>query len=158
MRRYPKAKKFFPKNPEKYVGDVNNIVCRSGIEYRYFKFFDENSSIVKYSSEEVIIPYVSPIDKKVHRYFPDFMIQVKTKDGKLKNFLIEIKPSSDLIEPKAGKKTTKRLLSEMVTWETNKAKWESAKKFAKKHNMDFLVMTEKTIALNFNSSKNNGED
>lgn len=149
MPRFPTPKIFTPKNPMKYIGDVNNIVCRSGIEFRYMKFFDENPSILKYSSEEIIIEYIHPVDRKPHRYFPDFMVQIKTKSGEKKNLLIEIKPSSDLVKPVKGKKQTKTFLSEAITWEVNQAKWAAAKKWAAKRNMEFKVFTEKEIKLKF---------
>jgi len=145
MPRYPTPRKFVPVNPNKYVGDPNNIVCRSGIELRYMKLFDENPNVIKYSSEEFHIPYISPVDGKEHRYFPDFLIQVKTKTGDLRNILLEIKPSSDLIQPVKGKKKAKTFLSEAMTWEINNAKWKFAEAFCKKHNMKFMVVTEKEI-------------
>lgn len=147
MRKYPEPKLFHPKNPNKYVGDANNIICRSGIEQRYFKYFDESPSILKYSSEEISIKYINPFDKKIHRYFPDFLIQVKTKTGEVKNILIEIKHSSDLMVPKKGKKKTKTFLTENITYEINQAKWRAAEIFCKKNNMDFWVLTEQHIKL-----------
>lgn len=150
MRKYPTPKQFKPKNPEKYVGDVNNIVCRSGIEHRYFKYFDENPSVLKYSSEEVIVPYVNPFDKKVHRYFPDFIVMIQDVQGNKRKYMIEIKPTSDTIPPKPTKnKKSRRLLTEVVTWEVNQAKWKAAKKFCEKHSMQFLVLTEKEIQFRF---------
>lgn len=149
-KKYPKPKKFIPKNPEKYVGDVNNIICRSGIELRYFKFFDESPAILKYASEEIVVPYINPIDGKQHRYFPDFIIKVKGSDGKIRNYMIEIKPTSDTIKPVKGRKRDKTFLNEAMTWEVNKAKWKYAEEFCKKHNMKFLVLTEKHIKRKFN--------
>lgn len=147
MKRFPTPKKFTPKHPDKYVGDVDKIVCRSNLEYRYFKYFDENSSIIKYSSEEIVVPYLSPMDRKMHRYFPDFLIQIKTKSGQIKNVLIEIKPSVETVEPKKGKKKISTFMSEVATWQINSAKWAAAEIFAKKHNMDFIVLTEKHVKI-----------
>ncbi len=71
--------KYIPQNPEKYIGDVSNIVCRSLWERNICKFCDINESIIKWSSEEIVIPYLSPIDKKQHNYYPDFLIQFKIR-------------------------------------------------------------------------------
>ena len=139
-----KPKQFVPKNPEKYVGDPSNIICRSGIELRYMKFFDENPNILRYASEEFHIPYLSPVDKKMHRYFPDFIVEVKTKTGEKKTFVIEVKSFSETQPPRKGK-NTKRLLEETQTWAVNNSKWEHARNFCKKRGFHFMVLTEKEI-------------
>jgi hypothetical protein len=82
---------YSPKNPQKYVGDVNTIVCRSLWERHVCKFLDENKSITKWSSEEIAIPYYSPIDKKIHNYYPDFLVEIHN-NGCKEVWLIEIKP------------------------------------------------------------------
>ena len=84
-----------PKNISKYRGDYRNIFHRSGLELKFMRYLDGNDSILKWSSEEIIIPYRSPIDGKVHRYFPDFW--VKTSQGET---LIEIKPKIQTKPPK----------------------------------------------------------
>ena len=100
--------KYTPENPSKYMGNVNNIVYRSMWERRCMKYFDGNASILKWSSEEVVIPYRSPIDGRRHRYFPDFWIKVKTSDGFVKESLIEIKPKAQTQPPKGGPPTDRR--------------------------------------------------
>jgi hypothetical protein len=145
MAKFPEPKLFRPLNPNKYAGDPTKIVCRSGIEKRYMKYFDEASSILKWGSEEIVIPYQHPVDKKVHRYFPDFIIKLKDKTGKIKVFIVEIKHSSDTIKPVKGKKQVKRFLTEAVTWEVNNAKWAAAKAWAAKRKIEFIVLTEREI-------------
>lgn len=149
MAKYPDPFLFKPKNPHKYVGDPTKIVCRSGIEHRYLKFFDETPSILNYASEEYKIPYLHPVDGKVHRYFPDFVVKVLTKTGETKIWMIEIKTSSDTIKPSKGKKRTKTFLTEVMTWEVNQAKWRAADAWCKKRNIEFKVMTEQHIKHKF---------
>ena len=95
--------KFTPQNPSKYIGDGTNIIYRSMWERRCMKYFDVNPSVIAWASEEVVIPYYDTATKKVRRYFPDFLIKVKTKDGKLRTHLIEVKHTKDLRPPVGGK-------------------------------------------------------
>ena len=145
--KYPTPKKFIPKNPKKYIGDVENIVARSSLEERYMRYFDNHPSIMKWSSEELIIPYRSPIDRKIHRYFPDFIVQTKTKTGKINIVVIEIKPKSQTTAPTKGKKRQKTFLNEVITWETNRAKWQAAEEYCKKKGLVFQILTEHEIKL-----------
>lgn len=149
MSKYPEAKKFIPTNPQKYVGDVKNIIARSGLERRYMKYLDTNPSVIAWNSEELIIPYVNSVDRKVHRYFPDFLVKVKTADGEIRKFVVEVKPFSQTIPPKRGKKKAKTLLNESLTWEQNLSKWKAAEAFCKKHGMIFLKVTEKDIKVKY---------
>ena len=112
-------------NPSKYRGDINNIVYRSSWELRVFKYMDNTPNIIEWSSEEIIIPYISPVDKRVHRYFPD--LKFTTKTGK--TFLCEIKPKK---ETKAPSKKSKNYLNESYTFVKNKLKWEAAEKYCLK--------------------------
>ena len=84
--------KFKTKNPAKYKGDITNIVYRSLWELRFMKWCDLNSSVLEWGSETIIVPYISPLDRKVHRYFVDFYIKVKNKNGEIQKYLVEIKP------------------------------------------------------------------
>ena len=84
--------RFTPKNPHKYAGDVTAIVCRSSWERKFCIMADENPAILKWNSEEVVIPYWSSVDGKMRRYFPDFLVKIKKKDGTLGTVLIEVKP------------------------------------------------------------------
>jgi hypothetical protein len=130
--------KYIPQNPEKYIGDVSNIVCRSLWERNICKFCDINESIIKWSSEEIVIPYLSPIDKKQHNYYPDFLIQFKNQEG-LKTWMVEVKPKKQTILKENASK------QEKMIWIINNAKWEAAKRFCDKNKMEFKVITEKEI-------------
>jgi len=130
--------KFTPKNPTKYIGTKKELTCRSLWERRVCKFLDESPSVIKWSFEEIEIPYVNPIDKKVHRYIPDFLIQIKQKTEQ-KSLLVEVKPQKQvLLRETASKK-------EKLIFEINKAKWHAAKNFCQKHNIEFKILTEKEI-------------
>lgn len=127
-----------PKNPKKYAGDASKIVCRSLWERNVCKFCDETPNIIKWSSEEISIPYVSPLDKKVHNYYPDFLIQFKNSGG-LQNWMVEVKPKKQTyLKENASKK-------EKATWIINTAKWQAAKKYCDIHNIVFKIVTEKDL-------------
>jgi hypothetical protein len=134
---------FNPKNPSKYAGDPSKIVCRSLWERNVCKFCDDHPNILKWSSEEIAIPYVSPIDQKVHNYFPDFLIQFQNLNGK-QTWMIEVKPKKQtLLKENASKK-------EKSIWLINNAKWSAAKKYCDKHNITFKILTEKDLFANGN--------
>lgn len=138
---------FKPSNPQKYIGSSNPIY-RSGWELKFFRWADLNENIIAWGSENIIIPYVSPFDQKVHRYFVDNFIVFKDKDGNKKKFLIEIKPSSQVARPEYSKrKKQSTMVYEQTTWVTNQAKWEAAKKWAEKKNCQFLILTEKELGI-----------
>jgi hypothetical protein len=135
---------FKPKFPEKYVGDVNNIFFRSSWELKFLNWCDNNPSVLRYANEELVIPYVSPVDGKPHRYFVDFVIMVKTRKDEIKKYAVEIKPHAQT-EPPKQKRKTKKYLQEMMTYAVNTAKWESADAFCKRNSMEFLVLTERHL-------------
>lgn len=132
---------FKPKNPAKYSGNFQNIVYRSLWERNVFRWCDENSQVIKWASEEIVIPYYYPIDKKYHRYFVD--LKLTTSEG---TFLIEIKPKSQTIPPqKKTSKQSKKYLTEAATYVKNQCKWKAAEKYANDHGWKFFIWTEDTI-------------
>ena len=143
--------RFRPKNPNKYKGNPSNIIYRSLLERRFMVYLDNNPSILKWCSEEIIIPYVSPVDNRVHRYFPDFYMKYKNKDGVIKEDLIEVKPFSQCSPPNPKKKltktgsTSKRYLKEVQTYIVNEAKWKQAQNYCKDRNWYWRILTEKDI-------------
>ena len=137
--------KFKPENPKKYMGDSDNIIYRSMWERRCMKYFDINPSILQWASEEVVIPYYDSMTKKVRRYFPDFLIKVKTSQG-INTHLIEVKPSKDLRPPVGGKgKKRSTVLYEMKTYQMNRDKFASARKWCDDRNITFDIWTEKHL-------------
>lgn len=137
--------KFIPKNPHKYRGDPTNIVWRSSWELRVMRNLDENPNILEWSSEEIIVPYISPIDNKRHRYYPDMVAKTKQIDGSIKTMMIEIKPKKETVEPKPQKKRTKKYINEVMTWAKNSAKWTYAREYCADRNWDFVLLTEDQI-------------
>ena len=143
--------KFRPKNPNKYKGNPSNIIYRSLLERRFMVYLDNNPSILKWQSEEIIIPYVSPVDNRVHRYFPDFYIKYKNATGMIVEELIEVKPFSQCSPPNPKKKltktgrTSKRYLKEVQTYIVNDAKWNQAMKYCKDRKWKWRILTEKDI-------------
>jgi hypothetical protein len=148
MARY-KQGKFKPKNPNKYKGDITDIVYRSGWELKLMLRLDEHPNVVWWGSETTVIPYRSPIDGKVHRYFVDMIAQIRQPDGKTKTLLIEIKPKAQTIPPvlSESKTKTKRYLREVMTWGVNEAKWKAAEEFAKDRGFVFQIFTEKELGI-----------
>lgn len=111
------------------------------------KWCDNNPNILEWGSEELAIPYISPKDNRVHRYFVDFYIKVKENTGIVKKYLIEIKPSKFTKEPKIPKRKTKQFLNEVLTWGVNQAKWKYATEFCKDRGWEFLILTEKELGI-----------
>lgn len=141
---------FNPINPNKYKGNSKNIIYRSGWECKLMMELDKNPNVLEWASEEFCIPYISPIDGKRHRYYPDFWVKKKNhSDGKIVEVVIEIKPKSQTVAPKpiVGKKPTKRYLNEVYTWGVNSAKWEAAERFCKANNLEFIIMTEADLGI-----------
>jgi hypothetical protein len=137
--------RFTPKSPNKYKGNPTNIIWRSTWELRFLKYLDTNPAILEYGSEEIVVPYISPLDGKAHRYFVDFHFIVRTKEGIDKKYLVEVKPYSQTIEPKRPKNITESYISSVHTYLVNQAKWKYAKEFAKKAGMEFIILTEKEL-------------
>lgn len=137
--------RFKPQNYTKYEGDPTNIIYRSLLERRFMTYCDSNPNIIMWSSEEVIIPYLSPIDNRYHRYFVDFKIKYKDTNGKVKVSLIEVKPYQKTKKPEVKSRKTKRYIQEVMEWGVNDAKWKAAIEYCKDRNWDFKIMTEKQL-------------
>jgi glutaredoxin len=137
---------FSPSNPEKYMGDIHNIIYRSSWEYRFCVYCDTNESILKWSSEPISIDYYNPLDKKNHKYNVDFYIKVLKEDGESQEWIIEIKPEKQKKKPVyEGSMTLTKLKSynrNMQIWITNQAKFKAAKEWAEKRNFKFGVIDE----------------
>jgi hypothetical protein len=136
--------KYKVRNRDKYIGEVDNVVYRSSWERRFMVYADTNPNVVKWNSEELVIPYVSPVDNKVHRYFPDFWIEVKDDNGDTNHIVIEVKPKGQTEPPKMGKtaKSKYRYLRELKTWKVNEAKWDVAREFCADRKWQFKILTE----------------
>lgn len=139
--------RFIPKNPQKYSGDYRNIIYRSSWECKVMDWLDRNPDIITWASEEIQIPYVSPVDNRYHRYFPDFLVKVRTQGGKLRTMMLEIKPKSQTKPPEVQKRKTKKYITEVVTWGINQAKWQAAKEYCLDRGWEFKVLTEDHLGL-----------
>ena len=137
---------FKPTNPPKYKGDANNIIYRSSWERRVMKWLDEHPDVIWWGSEELYIPYRSPIDNRVHRYFPDFIAKMRQKNGLVMTYIIEVKPLAQTKQP-VQKKKTRKYLQEAATYVVNQEKWKAADIFCQEHGWKFMIMTEKELGL-----------
>ena len=136
-------RKYTPIFPEKYAGDPTDIIMRSSWETMFASWCDKNPSVVKWSSEETIIPYRCPTDNHIHRYFVDFKITVNTG----KTYLVEVKPYKQTQLPEYPGKRTQRYLMESLTFMKNQAKWEAATNYAKDRGWEFKIITEHELGL-----------
>jgi hypothetical protein len=134
--------RYKPTNVEKYAGDPNNVVYRSGWERSVMKWCDTSPQVVQWVSEEIIIPYICETDNRPHRYFMDFLI--KFKDGR--TVLVEVKPAKETIPPKTGKGRSRRtILNEGMTYIKNQSKWKAAQEYALDRGWHFEIWTEKEL-------------
>lgn len=138
---------FKPKNSRKYKGDPTNIIYRSLWELRLMNYLDVHEDVLEWASEELYIPYKSPIDGKWHRYFPDFWVKQRDKTGKIKIKLIEVKPAAQSVPPVKRTKLTRRYINEVRTWGINQAKWTAAQRACEEKGWEFVVMTEKELGI-----------
>ena len=139
--------KYYPSFPRKYKGDPTNIIYRSLWERKFMVYCDKNQNILEWASEEIAIPYRSPIDNRVHRYFPDFYMKVKETNGKIKNYMIEVKPAKQTKPPKKPKRQTKGYIREAYEYARNQAKWKAAREYCADRMWEFKVITEKELDL-----------
>ena len=139
--------KYTPVYPHKYKGNSKMSICRSSWERKFCQWCDMNNSIISWASEEFSIPYVSPKDNRVHKYYPDYLIKVKEKNDMIKSYVVEVKPYKQTRPPKTPKRKTKSYLTECVTYAVNQAKWKAAKEFCEDHRIEFKVVTEKELGI-----------
>lgn len=152
MSRYYQGR-FRPKNPGKYMGDPTNIIYRSGWELRLMSYLDKHDSVLEWGSEELVIPYRSPIDGKIHRYYTDFIVKQINYQGIKETVVIEVKPKSQTIPPDMSKKHTPKgglsrtFLNEVKTWGVNQAKWKAASDYCDDRGWKFQIMTEEQLGI-----------
>lgn len=145
--------RFKPKNPKKYIGDPTNIIYRSSWELKLMRFLDEHQDVIEWGSEVLVIPYRSPIDGKMHRYFTDFIVKQINKDRKKETIVIEVKPKQQTVAPDISKKLTakgsisRRFLNEVKTWGVNQAKWKAATEYCDDRGWKFQIMTEDQLGI-----------
>lgn len=134
-----------PKNPQKYRGDISNIFLRSGWEISVARWLDNNPSVLDWSCEEVVIPYLCETDGRSHRYFVDFSATIKDVQGNIQKYLIEVKPYAETQVPKVPKRRTKNYERAVLTFMKNQSKWKYAREYANRIGAKFVILTEKEI-------------
>jgi len=131
---------FKPNFPNKYMGNPKGIVYRSNWEFKVFMQLDHDPNVIRWASEEIIIPYYSTVNKKVRRYFPD--VYYETRDNK--KYLVEVKPFAQCIPPKKSK-NQRKFLNEAKTYTINQDKWKAARNWCKERGIKFKILTEKEL-------------
>ena len=139
--------KYQPSYPKKYKGDPTNIVYRSLWERKFMNYCDLNENVLEWGSEELALPYRSPLDNRIHRYFPDFYIKVRESNGQIQKYIIEVKPKKQTIEPKVQKKKTRGYIYEVREWARNQAKWKVAPEFCEDRQWKFKIITEDELGI-----------
>ena len=138
--------RYKPNSPEKYIGNPTNVIYRSLLERRFMVYCDTSKNILEWGSEEVVVPYKSPVDNRMHRYYVDFIVRLKNKEGLTETILIEVKPKRQCSPPKKSTKKRKAYITEMKTWGVNTAKWKAATEYAENKGWKFKIMTDETLA------------
>jgi hypothetical protein len=137
---------FTPKSPKKYNGDSTNIIYRSNWELRVMKWLDDHKDVIWWSSEELFVRYMSPVDNKIHKYYPDFVLRVKDKTGKESTHMWEVKPYKQTLKP-TQQKRTKKFIQEAATYAINQEKWRAAELFCLEQGWKFGLITEKDLGI-----------
>ena len=139
--------KYKPLRPYKYKGDPTKIIYRSLWERKFMQYCDDNMNILEWGSEEMYVWYKSPIDNRAHRYFPDFYIKVKENTGRIKKYIIEVKPKKQTKATPKPKKQTKTYLREAFEYAKNKAKWRAANEWCMDRGFEFKILTETELGI-----------
>ena len=139
--------RYIPTYPKKYKGDPSNIIYRSLWERKFMVYCDRNDRILEWGSEEFFIPYRSPLDGKIHRYFPDFYVKVKTKQNTIKKWVVDVKPKAQTRPPRTPKRKTKKYITEVRNYAINDAKWKNAIEYCNDRNMEFIIITEDELGI-----------
>ena len=142
MRKKWRQGIFTPKNQDKFIG--SKAVYRSGLELKFFRFCDDNPNVLEWGSENIIVPYISPLDNRAHRYYVDNYIAIKEGTEVVK-YLVEIKPSKQTKPPTTKYRKRQHLIYEQKQYVINQAKWKAAKEFCKKKGLTFIILTEKEL-------------
>jgi len=133
--------RFIPRFPEKYMGDPNKIFFRSSWEITAMKYWDSRPDVLRWNSEEIVIPYLSPKDNKIHEYYPDFYVEYLDKDKILQKCIFEVKPLHQSDQKFARSKYSKDAL------DINNAKWASASLYCASRGLQFKTITERSLFL-----------
>jgi|TARA_B110000977_G_scaffold200678_1_gene292084 hypothetical protein len=146
--------RFRPKHPGKYKGDPSKIIYRSLWEFKFFRYIDDHPDVLWWQSEEVIVPYMSPIDGKRHRYYPDVVVKKRLPDSTTETIMIEIKPYAQTRPPDIKKKNStpsgrlsRRYINEVKTYGVNESKWKAARQYCADRGWKFEIFTEHELGI-----------
>tara|TARA_B100001250_G_scaffold387366_1_gene384675 strand:- start:2334 stop:2774 length:441 start_codon:yes stop_codon:yes gene_type:complete len=139
--------RYQPNNLLKYKGNFRNIIYRSLWELKFMKWCDTNQNVLEWGSEEIIVPYRSPIDNRYHRYYPDFYLKLRENTGRIKKLIIEVKPRKQCMEPKPQKKKSRGYIYEVREYAKNQAKWNAAREYCLDKGFEFKILTEKELGI-----------
>lgn len=139
--------RFIPKFPAKYRGNIHNIVYRSLWELKFMNYCDNHPDVLEWSSEEVVIAYYDPVTKKRRRYYPDFKIKRKIREGTTEIAIIEIKPKAQTSRPiiKENARNSEYNVLQHYNWLINQAKWRAARTYCEKKRYQFIILTEDNL-------------
>jgi hypothetical protein len=148
-----KSGNYTPINPEKWIiteafdgKGTKSIKYRSSWEHKFMRFCDYNDNILKVNSEGIVIPYISPLDGKYHRYFMDFIVE--TAAG---IFLVEVKPKAQTLPPKRPQnnsaKSAMHFEKAVMTYAVNKAKWAATEEYCQERGWKFMMITEEELGV-----------
>ena len=152
-QKWPRVGRYVVQNKEKYVANLQECEYRSTWELKYMKYLDRAPSVIEWGSENIAIPYYSPVEKKTRRYFVDFYVKVRSTSGEHKKFIIEVKPAIQCKPPRKPKKQTPAYITKLKSFLMNQAKWKAARKWADKRGWEFVILTEKELDIPSRKSK-----
>lgn len=137
---------FLPENLSKYKGNPRNITYRSSWEKYIMVWLDKNPHVLRWNSEEVVIPYISNADGgKKRRYFMDFYVEMD--NGKV--YLWEVKPMKETLPPPKPVNNNvhnkKKFIDAIYTYSVNIDKWKAANEACKKKGWEFKIITEDSL-------------
>jgi len=142
MRKKYRQGIFVPNNQDKFIG--TKATYRSGLELKFFRFCDKNPNVLQWGSENIVVPYKSPLDNRHHKYYVDNFVVIREGD-EVKRYLVEIKPYKQTKKPQTKYRKKQHLIYEQKAYVTNQAKWEAAREYCKKCGYTFIIITEKEL-------------
>lgn len=132
---------FVPTNPQKYVGK-GNPRYRSGWEWSFFQFCDNNDNVLEWASEAIAIKYRNPFTGKMSNYVPDVFVRYRTRNNKICSEIIEIKPrKQSLIEGHMSER-------DRMVVAINHAKWQAAQTWCRRAGIVFRILNEDSLFRN----------
>lgn len=108
---------------------------------------DSHPDVLRWASEEVKVPYLDPVTRRVRNYWPDFVVERRGRDRKVEVLMVEVKPAKETVPPERGSKRVRRYLQEALTYSRNQAKWVAARSFCTRVGWKFVVWTERDLGL-----------